>query len=376
MTLITDQQALVGFCAHVQQQKQLAVDTEFVRTRTLFARLGLIQARSTEQLVLIDPLADLDLQPFWALITDPSVVTVIHAGGEDYEIFWQQIGSLPANLFDTQIAAAFVGLGDALGYAALVQQHFDVELDKSQSRTDWLKRPLTSAQLDYAAADVEYLHDIYPQLNEKVEAAGVASLVRAESQFQAQKRAQQIPADLLYLFYGNAWQLTRSQLAVLKVLAAWRQQRAESENIPLGFVGKEHVFIELARKQPTRKEHLYNITDLAPPTRKYAGDEILSAVATGLAVPESEYPASLYRLTDMPGYKATFNALKKVITACAETHGIPVSMIASRRQINDLLHWVWQIPPEFYPRLPQPDLLTSWRGDMLKESLLTILKRS
>ncbi|RUO64976.1 ribonuclease D [Pseudidiomarina planktonica] len=373
--LVTDQHQLEQFCEHARQHQLLAIDTEFVRTRTLFAKLGLIQARSGDEVVLIDPIAGLDLAPFWKLLPDPDVVKVIHAGGEDYEIFWQKTGELPNNLFDSQVAAAFAEIGDAMGYAALVEHYFSVTLDKSQSRTDWLKRPLTDSQLTYAAADVQYLYDIYPKLLAMVEEKGHYDLVLAESSYQAKKRAQQVPTDLLYLFIGNAWQLDPQQLAVLKELAAWRQTRAEQENIPLSFVAKEHVVMELARKLPERTDKLYSITDLPPMTRKYAGDELIALISKARESSEADAPAPLYRLTDMPGYKNTFNAIKAHIQTVANKQQIPIALIASRRQINDIIHWAWQIPPEFYSRLPQPDLFADWRGAILREPLEKLLQR-
>lgn len=371
--VITTDAALAAFCHHAQAQSYLTLDTEFVRTRTLRANLGLIQARAGEQLVLIDPLSNLDLSPLWALLVDPELTKVIHAGGEDYEIFWQAMGQVPQRLFDTQVAAAMVGLGDALGYAALVQHFEQVEVDKSQSRTDWLQRPLAPEQLTYAATDVLYLHDIYPRLQEAVDAQGRRELVQAESEFQAWKRAQQTPADLLYLFIGNAWQLSAEHLPVLRELAAWRQQRAEQQNIPLGFVMKEHVLLELARRAPTHIDKLRGFEELPVVTRKVAGADIIAAIERGLAAPALP---PLQRLTDMAGYKAAFKATKELLDKHAEACGIAVNLIGSRRQINDTIHWYWQVPTEFYSRLTQPDLLQSWRGVMLKAELESLLKRT
>src|SRR5690554_2775669 len=143
--VITSNTELLAFCEHARQASFLALDTEFVRNRTYYARLGLVQVRTGDVLVLIDPVAGLDLEPFWALLKDPHVHIVIHAGGEDYEILAQHMGQTPTHIFDTQIGAAFAGHGEALGYAALVQHYLQIEVDKRQSRTDWMQRPLASA---------------------------------------------------------------------------------------------------------------------------------------------------------------------------------------------------------------------------------------
>lgn len=373
--VITENASLLAFCRHAKAVGYLAVDTEFVRTRTLFAQLGLIQARAGDQVVLIDPLAVTDLEPFWQLLDDAELPKAIHAGGEDYEIFWQVSGRLPQALFDTQVAAAFAGLNDSMGYAALVDHYYQIEVDKSQSRTDWLKRPLSQEQLIYAAADVDYLHDIYPQLKATVTEKGHLPLVLAESYYQAEKRSRKVPPEYLYLFIGNAWQLSAKQLAILRELTAWRQQRAESEDIPLSFIAKEHALIELARREPNQVDQLRQITDLSPVTVRYAGKEILQIIAAGQACAEADLPsAELQRLTDITGYKTAFNAIKKLVQQQAEQLDIPPGLIASRRQINDILHWQWQIPADVKPHLPLPDLFASWRGAMLEQPIVALLE--
>ena len=370
--VITSNAELLAFCEHARHVPYLALDTEFVRNRTYYARLGLVQVRAADQLVLIDPVAGLDLEPFWELLKDPNVHIVIHAGGEDYEILAQHMGQIPTHIFDTQIGAAFAGHGEALGYAALVKHYTDIEVDKSQSRTDWMQRPLAPEQLDYAAADVFYLHDIYPRLRAELSAEKL-TLVEAESALQVAKRGEQTPTKWLYLFFGNAWQCNRQQLAVLRELMGWRLERAKKSDIPLGFVAKDHTLLELARRMPETTGQLRGITDLSPMTIRYAGDDLLAAIRQGKAA--TELPAQLERLTDMQGYKPVFNAIKQQITALAKELGIEPGMVASRRQINDVIHWQWQVPNEAKSDLSPPDLYVGWRGAKLNTHLDAIFKR-
>ncbi|PHR65314.1 MAG: ribonuclease D [Idiomarina sp.] len=370
--LITTNADLLAFCEQARQAPYLALDTEFVRTRTYYAHLGLLQVRAAEQLVLIDPTSGVDLEPFWQLLKDPNVHVVIHAGGEDYEILAQNMGQIPTHIFDTQIGAAFAGHGEAMGYAAMVKHYDDVELDKSQSRTDWLQRPLSVEQLDYAAADVFYLHDIYPRLRAELSDEKIA-LVEAESAEQVIRRAQQVPPQWLYLFFGNAWQCNQQQLAVLRELMAWRLERAKKSDIPLGFVAKDHTLLELARRMPENLGHLRGITDLSPVTIRYAGDSLLAAIRKGQAA--DSLPEPLERLTDMRGYKPVFNAIKQAVAALAKELGVEPGLIASRRLINDVIHWEWQIPAAAKSDLSFPDLYRSWRGAKLKASLEAILQR-
>lgn len=370
--LITTQAELLAFCQYAQRFPYLALDTEFVRTRTYYAKLGLVQVRVHDQLVLIDPLAEIDLTPFWQLLKDPQLILVIHAGGEDYEILMQQMGEIPTAVVDTQIAAAFAGHGDALGYAALVQHYTNIEIDKSQSRTDWLQRPLQPVQLDYAAADVQYLYDIYPQLLAELSAEKLA-LVKAETIEQVRRRAESIPPQWLYLFFGNAWQCNRQQLAVLRELLQWRLQRAQQSNIPLGFVAKDHIVLELARRCPSNVLQLRGITELSPVTIRYSGESLLEAIQRGLAC--TDLPEPLTRLTDLTDYKATYKQIQEQVQQLARDLDISPGLVASRRQINDVIHWEWQVPAEAKAELIAPDLYRSWRGAKLKPFITELLQR-
>lgn len=371
--VITTQAELLTFCQYAQQFSYLALDTEFIRTRTYYARLGLLQVRVENTLVLIDPLANIDLTPFWQLLKDPALTIVIHAGGEDYEILAQQMGEVPTAIIDTQIAAAFAGRGDALGYAALVEQYTQVELDKSQSRTDWLQRPLKPEQLDYAAADVHYLYEIYPQLLAELSPDKLA-LVHAESEEQVRRRAESVPAHWLYLFFGNAWQCNQQQLAVLRELLQWRLQRAQYSDIPLGFVAKEHTLLELARRCPQSITQLRSIPDLSPVTIRYGGERLLAVIEQGLAATDL-LPEPLLRLTDMNGYKAAYQQIKQWVQHTATELGISPGLVASRRQINDVIHWEWQVPARAKAELVAPDLYRSWRGAKLKALIEDLLQR-
>ncbi|HAR56525.1 MAG TPA: ribonuclease D [Idiomarina baltica] len=368
---ISSLEMLTEFCQRARLAGSFAIDTEFVRRKTYFANLGLVQLNVDGETFIIDPLIDIDLTALWQLIADPDVVTVLHAGGEDIELFYHQSnGQKPRAVFDTQIAAGFIGMGSSLGYASLVEQLFDgVTLDKSQSRTDWLKRPLSEEQLTYAAADVSYLNSMYPWLVEQVAQAHVADIVVEESQLQVSKRTQVIPRHLLYLFVGNAWQLNQKQLQVMKALAAWRLDKAMSENMPLGFIFKDGVLLELARKMPQSKSDLYKIKDLAPMTRKYSGEAIIEQIGLALAVDPSQWPQTLQRLDDMPNYKMAFSGIKKAAQGLASLLGIDTALVTSRKQINDFLMYHWQFSDDHRAELPRPDLQQGWRWRALESEL-------
>jgi ribonuclease D len=378
--LITESAALLTFCQQAQQARFLAVDTEFVRTRTYYAKLGLVQVQADQHIALIDPVAlhadspDDGLAPLWQLFADPQKTLVIHAGGEDYEILNLHMGCLPNAIFDTQIASAMLGDGDALGYAAMIEKRLGVELDKSQSRTDWMQRPLAPEQLDYAAADVLYLSEVYPQLLAQAEQQQKLELILQESAWQAEKRAQQIPDNWLFLYFGNAWQCTPEQLSVLRELVAWRIQRARSADLPLGFIAKDHVLLDIARRMPTSKGQLHSIKELSSVTVRYAGEQMLEAIRRGKD--NGPLELKLQRINDIRGYKVLFNKIKALAQDVAQELDIPAGLVASRRQINDVLHWCVHIPSQAQHELPLPDLFASWRGAKLRTSIAALIKES
>ena len=371
---ITATEQLQRFCELARSAGWFAIDSEFVRQRTYYAKLGLLQVHAAGETAIIDPLTKLDLTPIWALIADPEVTAVLHAGGEDIELFYTQSGQAPQHLFDTQIAAGFCDLGSAMGYAKLVEKLCGgVELDKSLSRTDWLKRPLTSEQLDYAAADASYLSAMYPYLLDLCEQRQVLDIVKAESRLQVDKRTQTIPSDLLYLFVGNTWQLNPQQLTVLQKLAEWRLNKAKQRDMPLGFLFKDGVLLELAKRQPTVDKALFAVEGLPPLTRKYSGNEIVEVINNAQQLPASEQLRPLQRLDDMPGYKAAVKTIKAAVQRVADELQVDSVLIASRKQINDLLNFHWQFSSQQQQRLPQPDLKQGWRWRYLEAELTPLL---
>ena len=185
---VKDNQSLVELCEQLQQSEILAVDTEFVRTRTLYPKLGLLQVSNGKVIALIDPITIDDLSPFWQLLTNGNILKVLHACSEDLEVFLHSGQCKPANLIDSQIMMAFLGHGISLGYAGMVKYYLEIELDKSESRTDWTKRPLTEKQLTYAGADVEYLYQLFPTLLKDVTDSGWLEAVQQESQLMIERK--------------------------------------------------------------------------------------------------------------------------------------------------------------------------------------------
>ncbi|MDX7990949.1 ribonuclease D [Xenorhabdus littoralis] len=366
--LVTTDAQLQSVCERAKKQAKIALDTEFVRTRTYYPQLGLIQLFDGEQLSLIDPLEISQWQPFRELLTEPSVLKFIHAGSEDLEVFSNSFQCLPEPMIDTQVLAAFIGHPMSCGFATLVAEYLHVELDKSESRTDWLARPLSGKQCEYAAADVYYLLPLADILMEKTEQAGYIDAAKDESDLIARRRKEIVKPEFAYKDIGNAWQLRPKQLACLKKLAAWRLNQARERDLAINFVVREENLWQIARYMPTSLGEL-NALGLSGQEIRCHGRRLLAMVVDCKDIPEEEYPAQIMSLIDYPGYRKIFKDIKSLVTQVSESYHFSAELLASRRQINQLLNWHWKLKSSEY----QPELISGWRGKLLAEPVAEIL---
>ena len=369
---ITSNQTLADFCQQASQAEAIAVDTEFVRTRTLYPQLGLIQIYDGKQLVLVDPLSIDDFSSLTELLTNPDVVKVLHSCSEDLETFWHAFKVMPSPIFDSQFAASIVGMGPALGYAKLVDIMLGVTVDKGESRTDWLARPLRVEQCDYAAKDVLYLFQLYPELKARVEEQNKLPWVYAEISHLATKKQTPIPLESVYLTIKNNWKLSSKSVFILQKLAAWRTATARLHDMALNFVVREENLLSIALLQPSSKNELRSIQGINPHEVRLHGDELLAIVADCQKATEEVYPPRVKRLNDIEEYKNTAANVKKICLSIAEKHAIPPELVGSKKQINQLLKWCWLSPDETRDMGLQPDLLSSWRRAILVKELIKI----
>lgn len=371
--LITDNQALNEFCARASQQPFIIVDTEFVRTRTLNPQLGLIQLNDGHEVMLVDPLTISDWQALKSLLINTNVVKVLHSCSEDLDAFNTALGVMPTPLFDTQFCAQLLGMGSSLGYAALVENLCNVSLDKGESRTDWLARPLSDKQLSYAANDVIYLHDVYLQLKQKIVEAEREQWVFLESETLIAKKQASLPLTYIYLTVKNNWRLNTKQLFVLKALAAWRAEVAKQKDIALNFVLRESAMLEIAKRCSVNKAHLKTIDGILPQTIRRYGDTIMSIVANTL----QEYNkldvangiAPIERLIDFSQYKKTLAEMKVISAAIAADNDIEPEVVASKKQLEQFLKWQWFKLDETALQGLQPDILSGWRKALFEPYL-------
>lgn len=368
--IITKNKDLEEVCIHAREADVVMLDTEFVRIRTFYPQLGLIQLFDGNRLSLIDPTELTDMTPFVALLKDTSVFKVLHACGEDLEVFQNAFGCTPFPMVDTQLMAAFLGHGLSTGFASLVEEYLGVELDKSESRTDWMARPLTQKQLDYAAADVHYLLPLYEKLFDKVTQAGWWEAVQQESDLLVSKRIRVTNEENAYLDIKGAWQLKPSELAILKPLATWRYREAIKRDLALNFIFKEGDLLTVARLGLTNFKKM-EAEDIDIRAINRHGAKIAAIVKQAKQTPSEEYPAKIERLMDYPGYKQVFKNMKDIVKSASQKSGLATEFLASKKQINQLISWVWK-----KDRDPEvlPDLMQGWRLDLLGDKMNKALK--
>lgn len=367
--MITTNEALSQLCEAARQHPLLALDTEFVRTRTYYPKLGLIQLYDGETVALIDPLTITDWAPFQALLQDEQVTKFLHAGSEDLEVFQNAFGMMPQPFIDTQVLASFVGNPLSCGFATIVEKYTGVALDKSESRTDWLARPLTERQCDYAAADVWYLLPIARQLMQETADAGWLEAALDECRLMVMRRSEILDPDEAWREIGNAWQLRPRQLACMKLMAAWRLRKARERDLAVNFVVREEHLWQVARYLPGSLGELDGL-GLSGSEIRFHGKTLLAMVAQAQALPEEALPEPLQNLVDMPGYRSAFKAIKALVQDVSQARGVSAELLASRRQINQLLNWHWKLKPQNL----LPELISGWREGLLGDEIKSVLR--
>ena len=366
--LITEDSALAEVCAFARQQSAVALDTEFVRTRTLYPQLGLVQLYAGDEVALIDPTMIQDFSPFIALLADDRVTKVLHACGEDLEVFQHTFQQLPQPMCDTQVMANFLGFANSPGFATLVQQYFQIEIDKGASRTDWLSRPLSDTQLRYAAADVWYLLPLYQQMQAQLAQTEWQSAVKNECEFLLNKRAHSgKDPDTAYFAIPNAWKLNSLELVRLKILAKWRTQEAMKRDLALNFVVRSENLWAVAKYNPKSTSALLEL-GLSTSEVRIHGKKLLQLLEQVKRIDSNDYPPMIQRLTDDPRYKTALKALQQKLTEITPKN-LPQELIASRRSLENLMKWHWLNAT----KEDLPELLQGWRKPF-GDALLNVLK--
>ena len=334
MSLITTTEELEAACFRLARHPFVAVDTEFLRETTFWPILCVVQLASDDEALAIDALAEgLDLQPLLRLMADEEVVKVFHAARQDLEIFWKLAGVLPTPLFDTQVAAMVCGYGDQVSYSELAQSVCHVTIDKSSRFTDWARRPLAEAQIEYAIGDVTHLRDIYRALAARLKATGRLSWLEDEMKVLNSPATYEQHPERAWERYKTRARKPRD-LATLMEIAAWRESEAQARDVPRSRVLKDDVLIELALAAPRTVEALGNLRAFPRGMeRSRAGGEILAAIERGLARDPKTLPKIERERRNGANVGATVELLKVLLRQVSEESGVAGKLIAT---VDDL----------------------------------------
>ncbi|MCJ8335335.1 MAG: ribonuclease D [Epibacterium sp.] len=350
MKTITSTEDLRRFCEAAAQYPYVTVDTEFLRERTYFSKLCLIQIAYSgdgkTDAVLVDPLAsDLSLAPLYELFRNENVVKVFHAARQDLEIFWVDANVFPKPLFDTQVAAMVCGFGEQVGYETLVRKICKQGLDKTSRFTDWSRRPLSDAQKTYALADVTHLRRIYEHLKEQLEKSGRSRWVTEELEVLTDPGTYSVePRD--------AWRRVKTRtssgrfLAIVRELAAFREDYAQANNVPRNRVFKDDALVEIASTKPKTASDLGGSRLLLREARKGAiAEGILKAVAKGVNCPADELPKPPKLRGDNPQVNpALADLLRVLLKAKTETAGVAAKLIAPSADLDAIASGERDVP--------------------------------
>lgn len=361
MQLVTSTPVLAALCARLAREPYIAVDTEFMRDRTYWPKLCLIQVAGAREAAAIDPLASgLDLTPLLDLMVEPRVRKVFHACRQDLEIFWLLMkGRVPEPIYDTQVAAMVCGFGEEVAYDTLVQKLAKARLDKSFRFTDWSRRPLSEAQIAYALADVTYLRTIYEELVRRVEAAGRTSWVEEElARISDPAQFEQPPEE--------AWRRLRVRsrdrrfLAVVRALAAWRERTAQARDLPRQRVLRDDLLLEIAAHRPRTVEELRGHERIS--LDRASALEVVAAINEALALPETALPEPEEQPEPPRGIGPLVDMLKLLLKLCCDRAEVAQRMVASASDLEAIA---------LDDNAPVP-ALTGWRRQIFGDAALAL----
>ncbi len=350
-------------CQRIQREAWIAIDTEFLREKTYYPIFCLLQIATPEWVVCIDPIALTDLTELFEAINKPNIVKVLHASRQDLEIFYQITGKVSSPVFDTQIAAPLLGFQENPGYAMLVSSFLNINLSKAHTRTDWSVRPLSQAQIQYAADDVIYLCKIYLIMCQKLEEFGRIDWLKKDFELLKNSELYQISPENAWLKIKGKNRLTGKQLAIAQVLSKWREQTAQIENKPKNWLIRDDLILELAKLKPQTVPELIKFRGMNDRTARRHGKVICQLINEA----KDKAPIPINDKTKPSKKTQPQEAVLDVMTAIVRMRAHENSMnpiiLASRKNLEKLL-------------LEDGDnsLLQGWRYSMVGKELQGLLK--
>jgi len=368
--LITEASGLEEVVAGARAAGSIGMDTEFLREKTYRAKLCLVQIATIDTIYLIDPVGGLDLRDVAALIADDDIEIIVHAGKQDFELFYEEYEVVPSRVFDVQLAAAFAGHGSSLPYGRLVGELAGVQLVKGESYTDWCRRPLTDAQTRYAADDVRYLREICDRLTKELDDLGRAEWAREEMRRQFEEaEAYRFDPDGAWRRVSGRGSLSARQLTVLKEVARWREETASGRNVPRGWLVRDPSLVEIARRGPSSMGELKAIRGFNAREAERSAPEIIEAVKTGRTAKAIESAPAPPKSAQARA-RMLSGLADAVVRARCERAKIATELVTNRAELENLLAEVVNGSLEE----SRHRLLDGWRRDLAGEAVLALAR--
>lgn len=361
---IANQETLEAFIARAHASSVLAIDTEFLREKTYYARLCLIQLATDDEVVIVDPFSVGDLHVLAPLLEDENVVKVLHAAGQDLEILWHEVGVMPKPLFDTQVAAALLGHTQQIGYGALVNAECGVQLRKVDSFTDWSRRPLSDSQLEYAADDVIYLPQMYARMKQQLESQGRLHWLDPEfaemcdpSRFESDERER-------YRRLKRVGQLSRRQLAAAREVAAWREITAQKRNVPRKWVITDEQIVEACKRDSRTIDDLFMVRGMREKLNTRDARTVAALMKSAMDASPDTWPEPDRSGKNEPNVDAPLDLMSALVRLRAKENGVAFPTLASH---DDLV----RVARGYRQGI---DLLRGWRRALVGEELIELLE--
>ena len=366
--LLATQAALEELISRLRSAGSFAYDSEFIGELTYLPKLCLIQVATSDEISLIDPMAKIDLTPFWELVADPSVEKITHAGQQDVEPIIRHLNRPAQNIFDTQISAGFVGMAYPVSLSKLVREIVGARLGKGLTFTHWDQRPLSGQQLKYAANDVRYLPAVRAELGKRLDALGHTAWAAEECAAQCDVGLYRFDPETAYLKVRGAGSLQPQGLAVLKQLVIWRDGAAKQHDVPPRAFLKDEILVDMSREPIKGVEKLARVRGLPRPVEQAHGAEMVEATRRGLATPVTQMPESR-TIEETPTDKHRADALWAVVQCLCIGQKIDPDLVASRQDIGRLYR---QIVANREPKGLR--MLTGWRREAVTQTVLDMMK--
>lgn len=360
---IDNNQSLREFCQGIQSCQYCALDTEFVREKTYFPLLALIQLATETQQACIDPLSIDDFSPLVEILENDSIVKILHSPSQDLELFYQQFESLPTPVFDTQIAAAVLGYANQIGYADLVNRVCDVQLEKKYTRADWSRRPLSQGELNYAMDDVRYLIQIHDRLTAELEKRGRLNWVHADFEKLSDPRAYQLDLTGLWKRLKGVQRLKGVALNNADQLCRWREQVAMDKDRPRRWIMKDEDIVDIARFKPASHHDLAQIGSISKDYIRKIGDDLLKVLGNASQIDPSQYPRQEPYVKLSNQQQAIADCLMAICRDVAEKNDIALASVTSKKEIDALV-----------AGKRDTKLSSGWRYEMLGQQLISFLQ--